>query len=420
MRIGFSDLAYDQLTQDRFYSTITNMSAESEQHHIPMSSPDITDLEKHAVQQVLDTPYLSMGPRVVQFEDAIKTFTGTRNALAVNSGTAGLHLCIRAIGVETDHVVITTPFSFVASTNVILFEKGIPVFVDVDPLTGNMDINQLSQALQDLSSGGKAARKWLPRKGAARAREVKALLPIDVFGQPAEMDTIMTLAHDYGIKVIEDSCEALGATYHGRAAGTLGDFGVFGFYPNKQVTTGEGGMIITDDDQAAEYMRALRNQGRAPGDTWLSHTHLGYNYRLDEMSAAMGAIQMTRMEELLRTRQQVAEWYLQRLPEIPGIETPGIEKSTTRNSWFVFVIRLPKGADRQKIAAKLADRGIPVRPYFLPIHLQPYMIEMFGYQTGDYPVTEDLGNRGLALPFSGIMTEAQVEWVCQELRSALS
>jgi dTDP-4-amino-4,6-dideoxygalactose transaminase len=199
----------------------------------------------------------------------------------------------------------------------------------------------------------------------------------------------------------------------------LGDFGVFAFYPNKQITTGEGGLIVTNEDRAADFMRALRNQGRAPGDTWLSHTHLGYNYRIDELSAALGESQMHRLDELLSKREQVAAWYEARLSEIHGVEVPYVASSTTRMSWFVYVIRLDANLDRDATARKLDARGIPVRPYFLPIHLQPYMIERFGWREGDFPVTEDLGRRGLALPFSGVMSEVQVETVCTALRAVL-
>jgi dTDP-4-amino-4,6-dideoxygalactose transaminase len=203
----------------------------------------------------------------------------------------------------------------------------------------------------------------------------------------------------------------LGATYKGKQLAhsvTL----VFAFYPNKQITTGEGGVIITNDDKAAHFMRALRNQGRAPGDTWLQHTHLGYNYRIDEMSAAMGASQMSRLDEILSKREQVAAWYEARLSEIAGVEIPFIESFTTRTSWFVYVIRFDKKINRDEMAKRLDARGIPVRPYFLPIHLQPYMVEKFGGHEGDFPVTEDLGKRGLAIPFSGVMTEEQVDYVC--------
>ncbi len=248
----------------------------------------------------------------------------------MNSGTAGLHLCVRAAGIGDGDLVITTPFSFVASANVLLFERAVPIFVDVEPRTGNIDPYLVKAAAQDIAQGGRAAQAWQPRKGVNPDAPLKAVLPVDVFGQPADHDFINQTARQYSLTVIENSCEALGATYKGRQAGTLGDFGVFGFYPNKQITTGEGGMIITEDDEAAAMMRALRNQGRAPGDTWLQHTHLGYNYRLDELSAALGAIQMQRLDEMIEKRARVAEWYNQRISEIPGVETPLIAPGTTQ------------------------------------------------------------------------------------------
>ena len=379
---------------------------------IPMSSPDLTDAERQAVIDVINTPILSMGAQIPRFEQAFCDLTGAKHALAVNSGTAGLHLCVRAAGIGPGDLVITTPFSFVASTNALLFENAIPVFVDVDPKTGNIDPEQVADAVKNIE-------KYLPRTMHTAHRALKAILPVDVFGQPAEMDAINAIADEHGLKVIEDSCEALGATYKGRQAGTLGDYGIFAFYPNKQITTGEGGVIITSDDDGANFMRALRNQGRAPGDTWLSHTYLGYNYRLDEMSAAMGAEQMKRLDELLSKREQVAGWYAERLAEIPGVEIPFVEASTTRMSWFVYVIRLNAKIDRTAFAKRLETRGVPVRPYFIPIHTQPYIMERFGWREGDFPVTEDLGRRGLAVPFSGVMTEEQVEYVCQCIRDEL-
>lgn len=382
---------------------------------IPLSSPDLGDAERQAVQDVLNTPDLSMGSRIRLFEQSICEFTGRRNAIGVNSGTAGLHLCVRAACIQSGDYVITTPFSFVASSNVLLFENAIPIFVDVDRRTGNIDPQLVSEAANDLVAGGGQAKKWLPRRGAGSSQRLRAILPVDVFGQPADLDPILAVARKYDLKTIEDSCESLGALYKNKPSGTLGDYGVFAFYPNKQMTTGEGGVIITDDDEAANFMRALRNQGRAVGDTWLQHTYLGYNYRLDEMSAALGVVQLSRLEELLSKREQVASWYEQRLAEIPNIETQFIEPFTTRASWFVYVIRLAPGRDRDKIARQLAELGIPSRPYFSPIHLQPYMVERFGYRQGDFPVTEDLGSRSLALPFSGVMTEAQVETVCTAL-----
>ncbi len=384
-----------------------------------MSLPDITDAERQAVLGVLNTPNLSMGAQIYEFEAAMTAMIGSRHAVGVCSGTAGLHLCIRVEGIGPGDAVITTPFSFVASANAILFEQALPVFVDVDAVTGNIDPALVAAAAHDLAAGGKAARRWLPRQGSPRQPRLKAILAVDVFGQPADFDQLRATCEGYGLTLIEDSCEALGAEYKGRKAGTLGDMGVFAFYPNKQITTGEGGMIVTDDSRAAELMRALRNQGRAPGDTWLQHTHLGYNYRMDELSAALGVVQMSRLEQLLARRQQVADWYQERLAEIPGVEAPQLAADTTRISWFVYVIRVPKGADREALARRLEERGIPVRPYFLPIHLQPYMVERFGYRAGDFPVTEDLGQRGLALPFSGRMTADQVDLVCRALQTAL-
>jgi perosamine synthetase len=387
---------------------------------IPMSSPDLTEEDRQAVLSVFENNALSMGPKIEAFEAAFRELTGLGHAIAVNSGTAGLHLCVRAAGIQPGDLVLTTPFSFVASTNVILFEGGIPVFVDVDPKSGNINPQLLAEAARDLAEGGRAAQRWLPRQGLnGHAGHLKALLPVDVFGQPADFDPIRKVAREYDLPIIEDSCEALGAEHNGHPAGTLGDFGVFAFYPNKQITTAEGGLIVTDNAEAAAFMRAMRNQGRAPGDNWLQHTHLGYNYRMDEMSAALGLSQMKRLPALLAKRQMVADWYLERLQEIAAVETPCIAPTTSRSSWFVFVVRLAKGIDRKATAERLAAKGIPVRPYFLPIHLQPYLMEKFGYRPGDYPVTEDLGERGLALPFSGVMTEEQVDTVCRTLQSVL-
>jgi len=384
---------------------------------IPMSSPDLTDADRQAVIDVIHTPHLSMGQRILDFERIFCEQTGRVHAIGVNSGTAGLHLCVRAAGIGEGDLVITTPFSFVASTNVLLFENAVPVFVDIDPRTGNIDPELVADAAIKIE-------KYLPRRGVdtdvGRRWSPKAILPVDVFGQPADMDPITVVAKEHSLTVIEDSCEALGAKYKGRQAGTLGDYGVFAFYPNKQITTGEGGMVVTDDDEAADFIRSLRNQGRAVGDTWLQHTHLGYNYRLDEMSAALGVAQMRRLDELLAKREQVADWYEARLSEIPDVEVPVVESYTTRMSWFVYVVRFAPKVDRDVLAQRLEERGVPARPYFLPIHLQPYMIERFGYREGDFPVTEDLGRRGLALPFSGVMTEEQVEYVCGSIREVLS
>jgi len=387
---------------------------------VPMSSPDLTDAEREAVAAVLRTPNLSMGGEIQAFEAAVSAYTGSKYAIGVNSGTAGLHLCVRAASIGAGDLVITTPFSFVASANVLLFEGAVPVFVDVDPKTGNIDPALVRQAAEDLTAGGSAARRWVPRAGGGEPGQLKAILPVDVFGQPADLDPILETARDHNLKVIEDSCEALGGEYKGRLAGAIGDYGVFAFYPNKQITTGEGGVIVTNNEQAAAMMFALRNQGRAPGDTWLQHTYLGYNYRLNEMSAALGRVQMGRLDELLNKRQQVASWYNERLEHIPGVQAPCVTAATTRMSWFVYVVRFAPEIDRDRTASILKQLGIPARPYFIPIHLQPYMAARFGYREGDFPITEDIGRRGLALPFSSVMTEQQVELVCLALQKALA
>jgi dTDP-4-amino-4,6-dideoxygalactose transaminase len=386
---------------------------------MPMSSPDLSERDIQAVLDVLRTPRLSLGPRQEAFEAAVARRVGARHAIAVASGTAGLHLAVRAAGIADGDLAITSPFSFVASANVLLYERAVPIFVDVDPSTGNLDPALVEQAVHDLLKGGDRAQRRQPRQGNGAGR-LKALLPVDAFGQPADYEALVPEARKHDLAVIEDSCESFGATRQGKPAGMFGDVGVFAFYPNKQITTGEGGVIVTDRDDWADMMRSLRNQGRAPGDTWLQHTHLGYNYRMDEMSAALGASQMERFDELLDRRQRVAGWYAERLSDQIGVSTLSISPATTRMSWFVYVIRFDPGLDRAAIARRLEAQGIPSRPYFTPIHLQPYFVERFGYHPGDFPIAEDLGRRSLALPFSSVLTEEQVETVCRALRQAIA
>ena len=386
---------------------------------IPMSSPDLTDVEVAAVREVVSTRYLSLGPKLEAFERSVASYVGAAHGVGVNSGTSGLHLCVIAADVGEGDLVITTPFSFIASANCILYERCVPVFVDVDRSTGNIDPVLVAEAVHDLLRGGAAARRWLPPKlrEASGPPRVKALLPVHAFGQPCDMDPLLKTARDNDLTVIEDACEALGAEYKGRRAGSLGDAGVFAFYPNKQITTGEGGLIVTDRGKWDELFRSLRNQGRDVFDAWLNHTRLGYNYRLDEMSAALGLAQMGRLDELLAKRATVAGWYNERLADVAWIERPTIVPETTRMSWFVYVVRVRPPMMRDRVMAQLSERGVPSRPYFTPIHLQPFYRNRFGYGEGGYPVTEGLGRTSLALPFSSVMTEEQVGLVCDLLRT---
>jgi len=366
---------------------------------IPMSSPDITQAEIDAVNEVLKTRWLSLGPRITEFERAFAGYVDTQHAVGVNSGTSGLHLTMIALGIGPGDEVITPSFSFIASANCVLYERGKPVFVDIDPLTGNVNPAAVEAAIT-------------PR--------TKAIIVVHAFGQPADMDPILAIARQRNLPVIEDACEAIGAEYKGRRAGTLADAAVFAFYPNKQMTTGEGGMIVTDNPAWAGLYDSLRNQGRDTfGDGWLQHARLGFNYRMPELSAALGLAQLGRIEELLAKRAQVAAWYTERLNEIPGLFAPYIAPTTTRMSWFVYVIRCGEGVSRNALMDYLKERDIPSRPYFTPIHLQPFYQEQFGWRRGDLPHTELAGDTFLALPFSGVMTEAQVETVCQTLRAAV-
>lgn len=385
---------------------------------IPMSSPDLTDAERTAVQAVLSSSHLSIGPQIVAFEQAAAEYVGVGHAIGVNSGTSGLHMAVIAAGIEADDLVITTPFSFVASANAVLYERAVPVFVDVERDTGNIDPHLLAQAAEDICRGGEEAARWIP-KNVKEPGPLKALLPVHAFGQPADMDPIIEVARRYDLAIIEDSCEAIGAGYKGRMAGTLGDAAVFAFYPNKQMTTGEGGVIVTDRPDWADLFRSLRNQGRDVFDAWLNHTRLGYNYRLDEMSAALGLVQLQRLEELLAKRERVAAWYNERLALVAGVETPRLAPTTTRMSWFVYVVRILPPASRDEVMGQLAEMGIPSRPYFTPIHLQPFYRQKFDYKRGDFPVTEYLGDVSLALPFSSVMSEDQVDQVCASLRQVL-
>jgi len=372
---------------------------------IPLARPDLSEQEIQAVTAVLRTPYLSLGPKLAEFEAVFAERLQVKHAVAVSSGTAALHLCWCAIGLEPGDEVITTPFSFIASSNSILFERGVPVFVDIDPDTWTICPEAVEAAIT-------------PR--------TRAILPVHVFGPMARMDRILQIARAHGLRVIEDSAEALGSRYAGKYAGSLGDAGIFGFYPNKQITTGEGGMIVTNDDRIASLARSLRNQGREEftGGSlggWLAHPRLGYNYRLSEINCALGLVQMRRLDEILARRRRVARCYRERLDGEPRLRLQKVPDQV-EVSWFVFVVRLSDEYtqdDRDRILACLRKRGIGCSNYFAPIHLQPFYVERFGYRPGAFPVCEALGARTIALPFHGRLTEEQIQTVCDTLLSLL-
>ncbi len=370
---------------------------------IPLSRPDITQREIDAVVEVLHTPTLSIGPRVDEFELKVAKLVNRRHAIAVSSGTAGLHVAMIAAGIKAGDEVVTTPFSFVASANCILYVDATPVFVDIDPKTLNMDVEKVPGAITP---------------------KTKAIVAVEAFGHPGGMIELEQLAQKNELMLIEDCCEGFGG-YVGRGTtlrpiGSFGRAGVFGFYPNKQITTGEGGMIVTDDDTFAAACRALRNQGRE-GMSWLAHQRLGYNYRLSEINAAMGVVQVDRLEEILEGRRRVAHDYIQRLMTNRFLILPTLQDGE-HMSWFVFVVRLNdlfEPGDRDQVMMELRVEGIGCNNYFPPIHLQPYMAEKFGFQPGMFPITEYVSARTLALPFFGSMTAAQIKRVCTTLDKIL-
>lgn len=371
--------------------------------NIQLSYPDLTDVERACVLDVLNGRELSLGPRLPAFEQAIADLTGARYAIAVNSGTSALHLCIKAAGIGEGDEVITTPFSFVASANCALFERAVPVFVDIDPTTWNIDVSRVASAIT-------------PR--------TRAILPVHVFGRPCSMEPLMKIASDYDLSVIEDSCEAIGATSGGKQVGTFGQTGTFAFYPNKQITTGEGGAIVTDDHEVARLCRSWRNQGRGESGAWLQHERLGYNYRLSDLNCALGLAQLSRLDTILSMRARVASRYTRILSDlVPEVVTPAPADPGSEISWFVYVVRLQDEftlGDRDSVVHYLRQRGVACNTYFSPIHLQPFYRDMFGFQPGDFPIAEHIAERTIALPFFNHLTDHQIETVCTALADAVS
>jgi perosamine synthetase len=385
---------------------------------IPLSRPDIGEREMEMVKDVLQSGRLSLGPRLTEFEEQFSGYIGSKYAVATNSGTSALHLCIRALGIGPQDEVITTPFSFVASTNCILFEGANPAFVDIDPVTLNLDPARLRRFLRD-NCLFDARRSALINKSTGRT--VKAILPVHVFGVPCDMGPILELAHEYKLHVIEDACEALGAEYRGRRAGTFGDAATFAFYPNKQITTGEGGMIVTNDDRLAKLCRSMRNQGRGEDSSWLSHARLGYNYRLSEIQCALGIAQLERVTELLAARERVAVLYQKALSRIPHLILPPGFRDIKR-SWFVYVAQLDLPAPRavrDRVMARLREQGVECQAYFPAIHKLPHVAEVSRMALGSLRCTEDAADRCFALPFFPSLTEAEIEHIGNTLAHVL-
>lgn len=365
---------------------------------ISLAQPNIGPLEVELVNQVLSSDTLAMGSFTRLFEDGIAELVGRRFAVACSSGTAGLHMSVRGLGIGPGDEVITTPFSFVASSNCVLYEGATVRFVDIEETTLGLDPSQVRAAVNDNTA---------------------AIIAVDVFGNPCRLTDLEEIARLRDLVLIEDSCEALGSLLDGRALGSFGNASVFAFYPNKQITTGEGGMVVTDDAELARNLRSMRNQGRDEDGTWLRHVQLGYNYRIDELSAALGVAQLRRREEMRRARAQVAAAYDRLLAQYKWVKRPAPAVGATVD-WFVYVLQFGPEVDRDRLVTQLERREIPTRPYFSPIHLQPFYRREFGFSPGDYPVTERVAASTLAVPFSSRMTNEMVDHVVDAIASCVA
>jgi perosamine synthetase len=366
---------------------------------IPLSRPSIGAREEQLVLDALRSGRLALGPRMASFEAAFAAASGTSHVSAVSSGTAALHLAIRAAGIERGDDVLTSPFSFVASANCLLYEGARPVFCDIDPRTLNIPAEPAGEALTERTTG---------------------ILPVHIFGYPCDMPRIELLSRDCGLWVVEDACEALGAVHaDGTSVGARGNLSVFGFYPNKQITTGEGGAVASPSAAIKERIDSERNQGRAPDMGWLDHDRLGYNYRLDDLSCALGMAQLERLDELLEARARVAALYAEALAGIEELDLPCPDEGGDRRGWFVYVVQLPRGVDRDTAVVAMRERGVDTKPYLPAIHLMSFYRERFGYSEGDFPVCEDVAARSLALPFYPELTEGEVEQVVESLGAVI-
>ena len=372
---------------------------------IPLSRPDITNIEIKSVENVLHTPFLSLGPKIPEFEDIIKKYTDVKYAVAMSSGTSVLHTIVRGLGIGKGDYVITTSFSFVSTSNCLLYEGAEPIFVDIDEDTYNINPEDVEKCYLSLPGNIK--------------RKVKAIIYIDTFGNPADGYGFEELGKKYNLHIIEDSAEALGSSLKGRKCGSFGIAGLFAFYPNKQITTGEGGILLTNSEELSKMARSLRNQGRDEGASWLQHARLGYNYRMMDINAALGIAQMSRIEEMLNKRKNVKKIYDQKLKYSfdEGLLINQKELTGSDISTFVYVVRLGDTftqLDREQILRELRNEGIQCSNYFAPIHLQPHFREL-GWKFGDMPITEKVSERTIALPFYNNLKSEQIEYTCKKL-----
>ncbi len=393
-------------------ATNKNLPAEN----LPLSAPDLTGEDFQEADRIVSSPSFVPANQVRGFEDAVKLYMNAQFAVGVSSVALGLRLAIQAAGIQAGDLVITTPFDSATSTKALLEEGAVSVFVDVEPRTANIDPHLVFAAAQDIMQGGRSAQAWVPARGAVEGSPLKAFLPVDVGGQTPDFELILNTAWKYKLKVIEDSHEAFGASFKSHPAGSLGDLGVLGFSSGTPANPTLTSMVITDDAQAAELIRKWASEVHAPGNPLASGSTPAPDHQLDELDATLGLIQVRRLDELIARRQMVAGWYNRHLAEISAIELPKIASYSSRMSYPAYVIRFSAGLNRDTIAMQLTGQGIPTRSDFLPIHLQPDIIERFGYQESTFPVAEDLARRSLGLPFSGGMTEGQVERVCRALR----
>ena len=366
---------------------------------LDLARPEIGPEEERLVLEVLRSGRLSLGPMLERFERDFAAWLGVEDAVAVSSGTAALHLGVRSLGWKPGDEVVLSPFTFVASANCLLYEGVRPVFADIDPVSLNHDPSAAAAAVGSATVG---------------------ILPVDIFGQPSDLPAFEKIASDRGLGILEDSCQALGALdSEGRKVGSRGNVATFAFYANKQMTTGEGGIVIPADRAMAEVMRSERNQGRAIDMDWLDHDRLGFNYRMSDVTAAIGVAQVGRLDDLLAARKKVAERYLDRLANLTGLELPAADVAPVRRSWFVFPLRLPQGVDRDGVILRLAERGIPAKAYLPAIHLFPHLKE-FGYAEGQFPVAESVAARSLALPFHAGLSEGDIDRVASALGAAIA